>query len=131
MESQSALQNFIMFLGPFKWPLFILTAVILVYAIIKTNHYFIQNRPIKKGLNAILFWGMVTAALGLTGQISGIWVALNSIIAAPDISPQLVLIGFLSSFGTTLYGLTAGLFSALVWWGMRYRLAKLEEKIQG
>lgn len=130
METQTALQNFIMFLGPFKWPLFILTVVILIYSAIKTHHYFILNRPIRKGLNAILFWGMVTLAAGLTGQISGIWVALNSIIAAPDISPQFVLIGFLSSFGTTLYGLTAGLFSALVWWGMRVRLAQLEKQHQ-
>ena len=127
MEPQNTFQQFIMFLGPYKWPLFLLTLVILVIFAVKIFHLFILKKPETKWMNALLFWGIVTTALGLLGQVNGIWIALNSIISAPDISPPMVMIGFLSTFSTTLYGLVVGLFAALAWWGMRFRLSRLQK----
>ncbi len=128
METNSDLQNFILFLGPYKWPLAILALVVLVLVITKAYQYFLLRNPLAKGLNAILFWGIVAAAVGLTGQINGIWLSLSAIISADDISPPMVLIGFLSTFNTTLSGLVIGLFAALAWWALRSRLHSLQKQ---
>jgi len=127
METPSAMMQFIQFLGAFKLPLFILAAIVLGQLLIKVYHYFIKQIPEKSGLNAILFWGGVTVLTGMIGQLSAIWELLRAVMEAPDISPQILLVGFLSSFSPTLFGLVVGLFSALAWWAMRYRLSEMQK----
>lgn len=125
METQNAFQTFFLLMGPYKWPLILLTVIVFVQCLIKFYHFFVQKKPNPKGLNDILFWGGITAIVGIVGQLSGIWVALNEMMKAQDISPQIVMIGYFSSFVSTQYGLMVLLFSALIWWGLRYKMQQL------
>jgi hypothetical protein len=70
-------------------------------------------------INAILFWGATGAVLGVLGQATGIYLALQAISRAPEISPPVVLEGFSISFLTTIVGFILFLFSGLVWMGLR------------
>lgn len=69
--------------------------------------------------NAILFWGVISAILGFLGQCHGTYLALNRIMAASEISSQVVAEGFVISFVPTLFGLGILLFSSVVWLSLR------------
>jgi biopolymer transport protein ExbB/TolQ len=70
------------------------------------------------GINAILFWGALSAILGLLGQSSGLYNSLNVIAQAQAISPNLVAQGFAESFSTTIIGLTTLVLSAVAWFAL-------------
>jgi hypothetical protein len=74
---------------------------------------------VKRRIDAILFWGAMGAVVGVLGQVMGIYLALQAIIAAPEISPPVVMEGFSISFLTTITGLSLLLVSGLVWMGLR------------
>ena len=76
-------------------------------------------------INAILFWGCICALLGFLGQITGIYNAVNAIAQAPDISPQIVLIGFGMSFITSITGLWILLISSIVWFVLKGKYRKI------
>lgn len=68
---------------------------------------------------AILFWGCVSAALGLLGQFSGLWLSLDVINRAETINPSLVLQGLMASFSSTILGLIVLIFSAVAWFTLK------------
>ena len=113
--------------GPFMWPLLILTVTIVALTVRKAVELFAMkdlNRDrMEKGLHAILFWGAFSAVLGVYGQLQGIYVALQIIIRATEISPPVIAEGFAISFTTTLYGLVLFMVSGLAWFILlsRYR----------
>ncbi len=74
---------------------------------------------LRRRINAILFWGVFGAAVGLLGQATGIYLALRTISAAPAISPPVVMEGFAISFLTTIAGLLLLLGSGLAWMALR------------
>jgi len=76
-------------------------------------------------INAILFWGCISVLLGFLGQITGIYIALNIISQAPDISPQIVLMGLKVSFNPTLLGLWVLLFSSIIWFVLKGKYKKI------
>lgn len=119
MQTHNAFQTFFMMMGPFKWPLVILSLVVLSLIIHKTYRYIILKKSGDGSPDAILFWGSITAVAGILGQVAGIWQALRQMLQAPDISPHMMWMGFLSSFVTTLYGIAVLIIAALVWWGLR------------
>lgn len=121
METQSTLQQFFMFMGPWRWPLILLSLIVLVLILNGIYQYFIRKSVHKAALHNLIFWGGLTGLVGILAQISGIWQALNEIIKAPDISPAIVLIGFMSSFTTTLFGLIVLIIAALCWWGLKFK----------
>lgn len=125
METTSKFLQFFMFMGPWKWPLILLALIVFVLICFKFYEYFIARKPSSHYLDAILFWGSFSAIVGITGQVSGLWEALNMIIEAADVSPSMVLIGFLSSFVTTLFGLFILVFAAICWWGLKYKYSRL------
>lgn len=130
MENLSGFQKFFMFMGPWKWILILITLIVLILIGIKTYDLLIRKKAKPQYLNAILFWGGISALLGMITQLSGLWMALNEIMIAPDISPQMVFIGYLSSFTPTLFGLAVFLVSAICWWGLRniyFHLVDAEE----
>ena len=97
---------FQMLLGGYKWPLIILALLIIalaVYAVSLILTHANQGR-IKHGLKALLVTGSMCVALGVFAQIHGIWLALEAIMEAADISPQVVMFGLKRSFGPTLFG---------------------------
>jgi hypothetical protein len=74
---------------------------------------------LRSRINAILFWGVFGAAVGLLGQATGIYLALRAVSAAPEISPPVVMEGFAISFLTTIAGLLLLLGSGLAWMALR------------
>lgn len=126
METPSVFNQFFMWLGPYKWPLIVIAAIVVFLIIRKAVDLFfrkgLDETQLKRGLNAILFWGSFGLAVGMFAQVAGIWAALKEIMAAADISPAIVLIGFYGSFMTTLFGLGILLVAALAWWLFRYRI---------
>jgi len=120
---------FIKQMGPFGFLMIIISIVIAVISIKKAIDLFGgKDRPaadLEKGLHAILFWGIISAVLGILGQISGIYNALNAISRATEINPRIVYMGFAESFTTTLYGLTTLLISAIIWFAFFMKCRKI------
>ena len=120
---------FIRQMGPFGYLMIIISVVIGVLAIKKAIDLFARKgcaaADLERGLHAILFWGVVEAILGVLGQISGIYNALNAIYRATEIDPRIIYMGFAESFTTTLYGLWTLLLSAIIWFALYMRYRKL------
>lgn len=118
-------------MGPFGILMIIISVVIAALAVKKAIDLFVRKdragADLERGLHAILFWGIITSVLGVLGQITGIYNALNAIIGATEISPRLVYMGFAESFTTTLYGLWTLFLSAIIWFSLFTRFKRLRE----
>ena len=60
---------------------------------------------LKNPINAILFWGATGAVVGVLGQVTGVYLALNAIRRATEISPAVIMEGAAISFIPTITGL--------------------------
>jgi biopolymer transport protein ExbB/TolQ len=131
--------------GPYGWPLLILAIVNVVLIVRKAVQLFggrgaaafssadaqdAMGATLESGLNAILFWGAISAVLGFLGQYSGIYKALQAIQGARAISPNVVAQGFAESFSTTLFGLTIFVFSAITWFVLYSRTQQLRRRTE-
>ncbi len=128
MEAPSFFTQFFMWMGPFKWFMILLSVLVLVLIIKKVIELLmpaVSQKQKESGVNAILFWGFMALGVGLFSQTVSLWMALKEIIAAADISPAIVLIGFYGSFCATLYGLFTLLIAALAWWLFRFWVKRL------
>jgi biopolymer transport protein ExbB/TolQ len=124
--------NFFKQMGIFGFPLIILFVVVVVLAVKKATDLFggreLSPAQMENGLHAILFWGGVSAVLGVLGQVSGIYNALSVIARATEISPQITAMGFAESFTTTIFGLTILIVSAILWFVLYTRYRKVISK---
>jgi len=106
-------------LGAFKIPLITVSLLVLVLIILLIFDTFvikgINDERRKQSMQALLVLGSMNAALGMLGQIMGIWYALAAILQAADISPAIVIEGLQASFGTTYFGFIT-FFVAFVFW---------------
>jgi biopolymer transport protein ExbB/TolQ len=116
-------------MGIFLFPMVILAAVIAVLTVRKAADLWVRKdlspARLSAGLHAIIFWGAVSAVLGVLGQYTGMYNALGVISRAREISPGLVAQGFAESFTTTIFGLAILMFSAIAWFILLGRLKKL------
>jgi uncharacterized membrane protein len=106
--------------GVFAHPLLIISIVncVLVIRCITSLSKGAIAPKLPHAINAILFWGGVSAALGFLGQYSGLYNALGAISRATKISPYLVARGLAESFTTVIFGLTILVLSALAWFAL-------------
>ena len=106
-------------LGAFKIPLITVSLLVLVLIILLIFDTFVvkgfNDERRKQSMQALLVLGSMNAALGMLGQIMGIWYALAAILQAADISPAIVIDGLQASFGTTYFGFIT-FFGAFVFW---------------
>jgi hypothetical protein len=112
-------------MGPYKWPMILVSSLVVILILKKAVELIIPalSRERKaSGVNAILFWGAISMAFGIYVQTVSLWMALKDIMAAADISPQIVLIGFYGSFCPTIFGTMTLIIAALAWWFFRYRV---------
>ena len=106
-------------LGAFKIPLVLVSLLVFIVIVFLAIDRFgkgeanIERK--KQGLNALLVLGSMNAALGMLGQIMGIWYALAAILQASDISPEIVIGGLQASFGTTFYGFATFFVAVIAW----------------
>ena len=106
-------------LGPYKIPLALIFLIVLFLIIYCLYLKFGKAQPdpkvLHKNLNTLLVAGSFNLALGMVGQITGIWSAIEAIKAAGDINPDIVMTGIKISFGTTIFGLATFMLAALDW----------------
>jgi flagellar motor component MotA len=106
-------------LGGFKIPLVLVSLLVLVVIVMLVIDTFFKKEVDperrKQSLNALLVLGSMNAALGMLGQIMGIWYALAAILQAADISPAIVIGGLQASFGTTYYGFITFFVAMFAW----------------
>ena len=119
------LDNFVMHsLGPFKIPLAVILLIVLALIIystyLKIRKTSSDHQSFHKSLNTLLVFGSFNLALGMIGQITGIWDAIDAIKAAGDINPEIVLNGIKVSFGTTIFGLATFMIAAIAWLLLNY-----------
>ena len=123
-ENLSCLGPITQNLGAFKIPLFLLLVLVLVViALLVFDTFFkkeVDRERRKQGLNALLVLGSMSAAVGMLGQIMGIWFALAAILAAADISPAIVIGGLQASFGTTYFGFGIFFIAFIAWLALNY-----------
>ena len=115
--------------GIFMWPLLILAIVIVVLSIKKAIDLFLKTDDnIERheiGINAIIFWGGISAVIGFFAHHSGVILAMNAIKNANDISPAIVAHGYHLSLTTVITGLLILLISAISWFILRWRYKSL------
>jgi hypothetical protein len=100
--------------------------VLIVRAALQLTRMTAENRIAVAGtIHSVLFWGAVSALLGIIGQNTGLYNALTAISKATQLSPQMIARGIAESLSTTLFGLTTLLVAAIAWFTlfMQYRRA--------
>jgi hypothetical protein len=111
-------------LGAFKIPLITVSLLVLVLIILLIFDTFvikgINDERRKQSMQALLVLGSMNAALGMLGQIMGIWYALAAILQAADISPAIVIEGLQASFGTTYFGFITFIVAFVFWLVFQY-----------
>ena len=123
MEHASFLNQFFMWFGPYKFPMLLLALIVVVLIIVKAVDLLfmrsLSESRKKRWLNSILFWGAIGLVFGMFAQTASLWVALQEIMHAKDLSPPIIIMGFLGSFAPTLFGLLILLVAAIAWWLLR------------
>jgi hypothetical protein len=114
---------FINSFGPYLWPLLIICLVTFILGVINGARLLRWNRHsyhrIDASINAILFWGVVAAVIGVLGQWSGIYKSLLVMAREGLSSPRAVWIGIAESSLTTILGLGILVVAGLLWFGLR------------
>jgi biopolymer transport protein ExbB/TolQ len=118
--------------GLFMWPLLIFAIVIVVLTVKKAIDFFgrqnVNPAKMESGINAILFWGFMSLVVGFYAHFQGLYMAMQAIIKADDISPVIVTAGYAQSLITILFGLCSFIISSVVWFIFRWQYKKLTVK---
>ncbi|TFG98388.1 MAG: hypothetical protein E4H13_09930 [Calditrichales bacterium] len=117
--------------GSMMWLLLLFAIFIVVLSVKKGLQLFGKNEiprsSLENGINAIIFWGAISAVLGFFAHHLGIYHAMRAIAAASDVSPAIVSYGYSMSLVTVLTGLMIFIISALIWFLLRWRLKKITQ----
>ena len=120
--------------GFYMWPLLLFAIIIIVLSIKKIIDLFfksdLSHAELESGINSILFWGGMSVLIGFLGHFHGLYLAMVAISRANDISPAIVAMGYGISLITVLFGLLNLLFSAIIWFVLRWRFNKLISKAE-
>lgn len=112
--------------GPFMWLILVIAIAIVVLTVKKVIDFFVKKNlnklELESGLNAIIFWGAISALIGFLGHFMGVFYAMEAISEANDISPAIVAMGYGVSLITILSGLTVFLISSIIWFVFRWQL---------
>jgi len=106
--------------GVMLWPMLVLALVVMVLIVVNTIRLARGRHDprVRSSINAILFWGVVTAVLGITGQWIGLYKVAGVIFeVAPrlGINPAAVGIGFAESLRTSILGVAILLVAGVSW----------------
>ncbi|MFQ5526219.1 MAG: hypothetical protein ACE5GX_08140 [Thermoanaerobaculia bacterium] len=109
--------------GPFIFLQVALMNVVLVLTLINVARLAFRSGKAAEGLDrsidAILFWGGLTAIFGFLGQWVGLYRAANVLYDYGVADPRLVVKGIGESLNTSVAGSLAFLFAAFLWFGLR------------
>jgi hypothetical protein len=112
--------------GPYAILLGLLALVIIALSIKKAVDLFARadlgKDRLRRGLDAILFWGCFSGVLGILGQCNGLYISLSIVARAEGMNPQLFMEGLAVSLIPTLFGLGILALSSVIWFALRHRL---------
>ena len=116
--------------GILSWIQILIALGILIIFLIKVVDLFVRqkldDKRLRSGIHTILFLGSFAGVFGLLIQIIGIVGAINAIIEAADISPEIVIEGVKRSFYNPIFGLATLLVSAVFWFILQVRYKNLK-----
>jgi hypothetical protein len=115
--------------GPLFWVQLLIIFLMIGLAAVKMFQYFSRERielpSFFRSHHIILFLGIFNLVWAMFAQGLGFVMALNAIIEAADISPELIITGLRNSFISPLIGLGAALLGALFWAILQGRYTKI------
>jgi biopolymer transport protein ExbB/TolQ len=121
--------RFIQSMGPSGPIMVVISIVIIVLAITKAVQVFgrrsTERVKLERGLDAILFWGVFCAILGLHGQTLGMYKGFSAVARYGAIDPSKVFLGLAECLSSTVMGLTILMLSALIWFSLRAAVRRL------
>lgn len=118
--------------GPYMVLLALLGLVVLFLSAKSAVDLFIRKgrdpERLALGLDAILFWGCMSAVLGFLGQFSSTYLSLMIIRRSALVDPAILAEGIALALLSTVLGLAILFVSALFWFGLRCRAKRLIEQ---
>ena len=115
--------TFIQQSGPFILLQFLLALIILVLTAVNLARLATRQGSHAAGLatsiDAILFWGCLTAVFGFLGQWVGLNKATHALQQYGAVNPQNVILGIGESLGTTVFGMFTLVVATFLWGGLR------------
>jgi uncharacterized membrane protein len=93
--------------GPFIYLLVVIAGVVLWLAVKHLVQSYRPNDANRKSGNvkAILFWSCMALLTGVFAHFMGLYMAMQAIMEAADISPVLVAGGYAVSLSTIIFGM--------------------------
>jgi heme/copper-type cytochrome/quinol oxidase subunit 3 len=79
-----------------------------------------ENQKALHSINSIIFWGFLSAIFGLFAHFYGVYLAMQAIARASDVSPAIVAKGYAYSLVTILTGMTIFMSSGILWFALRF-----------
>ena len=90
----------------------------------------LSQSQLESGINAIIFWGSLSLLIGFFSHFTGLYLAMQAIAEASDISPAVVASGYGISLISILVGMFIFIISVIVWFFFRWRIKKLRSDIE-
>jgi hypothetical protein len=116
--------------GFYLWPLLLICVVIAALSLINAVRLMSwrrdSHRRVSASINAVLYWGVVSAVIGFLGQWTGIYKGLTMIARHGLGSPQALWIGIAESCQTAILGLGILLVAGLLWFMLHSYQRRLE-----
>ena len=112
-------------MGPVGPPLLLITIANVAMIVWRGWQVFGGEKPnaaTEAGINTILFWGAIAAALGYLGMYGGLYRSMVAVARSTiGIDPRLVLKGASEAISSVIAGLTILIVSAIAWFILRWR----------
>ena len=109
--------------GPFILLQFALALVILILTLVNIVRLAMRSGKRAAGLrtsvDAILFWGCLTAIFGFLGQWNGLNRASQALMEAGLANPKFMVLGIGESLGTSVFGMFTLMVAAFIWFALR------------
>jgi len=120
--------------GDYMYLILLFALIILGLSIKKAIDLFgkrdLSQLQLESGINAIVFWGGISLLIGFFAHFTGLYLAMQAIAQANDISPAVVAEGYGLSLITILFGMFTFIFSLILWFFFRWRVKKLSSNIE-
>jgi hypothetical protein len=122
--------RFIQSFGVLLWPLLLICGVIVVLTVVNgvrlMSWHRSRHRRVSSSINAILFWGVVSATIGFLGQWIAIYKGMLLMAKHGLSSPRALWIGIAESCQTAILGLGILLVAGLLWFMLHSYHRRLE-----
>jgi energy-converting hydrogenase Eha subunit E len=112
--------------GVVMWPMLAVAVGILWVAVrtaLRARQGAAESDAVQRGLQAILFWGVMSVVLGTVGTVGGLVIMTQAIARVGSVESRLIWGGVGVSLVTLIFGLVIFLLSAVTWFTLRQWVA--------